>query len=137
MVKVAAVNSDSHRLVRQSSMPDLDVLFERLARASFRSRFRLGPRERQYLGERGLLVIHQHAQDLIAKRLAPAEPLNDGRQTPWRGHPVFIAQHATGTCCRSCLAKWHGIEPGRKLTEEEQAHVVGAIMRWLSSSAAR
>ncbi len=31
------------------------------------------------------------------------------RQTPFRGHPVFIAQHATATCCRECLAKWHRI----------------------------
>ncbi len=29
-----------------------------------------------------------------------AEPRNDGKQTPFRGHPVFTAQHATATCCR-------------------------------------
>jgi predicted Fe-S protein YdhL (DUF1289 family) len=47
---------------------------------------------------------------------------------------VFIAQHATATCCRGCLAKWHRIERGRPLTEDEQAHVVNAIERWLRES---
>ena len=50
-----------------------------------------------------------------------------------RGHPVFIAQHATATCCRGCLAKWHGIERGRTLTVQEQAHAVAAIGRWLQT----
>jgi hypothetical protein len=45
---------------------------------------------------------------------------------------VFVAQHATATCCRSCLAKWHGIPAGHELTDEEQAHVVSAIERWLA-----
>ena len=48
------------------------------------------------------------------------------------GHPVFIAQHATATCCRSCLQKWYGIPKGRALTEEEQAMVTDVIMQWIS-----
>jgi hypothetical protein len=112
-------------------MRDLDLVFSRLSGSPFRRRFRLGPKERRYVAERGLGIISQHARDLVAKRLAPAEPLNDGRQTPMRGHPVFIAQHATATCCRSCLRKWHGIAAGRPLDEAELDHVVAAIMRWL------
>jgi predicted Fe-S protein YdhL (DUF1289 family) len=73
------------------------------------------------------------AEYLIAKRLAPAAPLKDGKQTPFKGHPVFVAQHATATCCRGCLEKWHAIPRGRELTREEQDHVVAAIERWLSS----
>ena len=71
--------------------------------------------------------------EFVAQRLAPAAPRNDGKQTPFRGHPVFVAQHATATCCRGCLAKWHRIEAGRELTVEEQAHVVTAIARWLDA----
>jgi hypothetical protein len=112
-------------------MRDLDDVFARLAGSSFRSKFRLGPKDRAYLDERGLETVLHHARELIGKRLAPAEPRNDGRQTPWRGHPVFVAQHATATCCRSCLAKWHAIAAGRVLTAEEQDHVVRAIGRWL------
>lgn len=72
-----------------------------------------------------------HAEEFIAKRLAPAQPSRDGKQTPWRGHPVFIAQHATATCCRGCLQKYHDIPKGAALTDEEQAHVVAAVERWL------
>ncbi|MGE5563709.1 MAG: DUF4186 domain-containing protein [Bacillota bacterium] len=117
-------------------MRDLDLVFSRLSGSAFRSRLRLGPKERDYVAQRGLATISEHAHDLIGKRLAPAEPLNDGRQTPMRGHPVFIAQHATATCCRSCLAKWHGIAAGRPLSEAERDHVVAAIMRWIDEQTA-
>lgn len=115
-------------------MRDPNLVFAKLAQSSFRSRFRLGPRDLDYFEQRGPDKIREHAGDFIARRIAPAEPRNDGKQTPWRGHPVFVAQHATGTCCRSCLAKWHGIPKGRALSTDEQAHVVGIIMRWLNES---
>jgi hypothetical protein len=114
-------------------MRDLDSVFARLEQSAFRRRFRLGDKDRRYLEDRGLPTVLNHAEDLIGKRLAPADPPNDGRQTPWRGHPVFVAQHATGTCCRSCLAKWHGIPAGRELDREERRHVVKAIGRWLTA----
>jgi Domain of unknown function (DUF4186) len=110
---------------------DTEDLFARLAASPFRRRFRLGPRERAYLEGRGLAAVPEHARDFVGKRLAPANPANDAKQTPFRGHPVFIAQHATATCCRSCLAKWHGIGSGRPMDEAEQAHVVGVLERWL------
>jgi hypothetical protein len=113
-------------------MRDLDTIFATLSKSRFRSRFRLEASDRAYLEKRGSEIIREHARDFVAKRLAAAVPLNDGKQTPWRGHPVFVAQHATATCCRSCLAKWHAIPVGRPLSEDEQAHVVSAIMRWLS-----
>jgi hypothetical protein len=112
-------------------MNDLDQVFERLARSRFRSRFRLRAKEREYLERKGLDVILEHGRDFIEKRLAPAEPENDGRQTPMGNHPVFVAQHATATCCRGCLEKWHGIQKGRPLSADEKAHILDAINRWL------
>jgi hypothetical protein len=114
-------------------MRDLDDLFVALSRSAFRRRMKLTPRDAEYLASKGLPVVLAHARDLIAKRLAPAEPLNDGKQTPFKGHPVFIAQHATATCCRGCLEKWHGIARGRELSPQEQEHVVRAIERWLGA----
>lgn len=116
---------------------DLDDLFTALTRSPFRQRFRLGTREKAYLDEKGLPTILKHAGDFVSQRLAPAEPKNDGKQTPFKGHPVFLAQHATATCCRGCLAKWHHIEKGRELTADEQAHVVSAIERWLRERGAQ
>jgi hypothetical protein len=113
-------------------MRPLDDLFRALANSPFRTRQVLVARDRAYLQDRGLEVVLEHAADFIARRLAPAEPVNDGRQTPWRGHPVFTAQHATATCCRGCLHKWHHIEPGRPLTEAEQRYIVEVLRTWLA-----
>ena len=116
-------------------MRNLDPLFAALARSPFRMRFRLGTKERAYLADKGMATILSHAADFVAQRLAPADPVKDGKQTPMRGHPAFIAQHATATCCRGCLAKWHHIPAGKALNEEEQAHVVAAIRKWLEGQA--
>lgn len=97
----------------------------------FAARFHLEGNELAYLRRRGGAAVREHAARFIRERLAPAQPWKDGRQTPWRGHPVFVAQHATATCCRTCLTKTHWIEAGRPLTEEEQRHCVEVIMRWL------
>ena len=48
-----------------------------------------------------------------------------------RGHPVFLAEHATATCCRNCLAKWYHIPKGRELTQEELDYIVSIIMAWI------
>ncbi|MFU9137974.1 DUF4186 domain-containing protein [Erwinia tasmaniensis] len=112
-------------------MHSLDDLFQRLSHSPFRQRFKLGSAEYQYCLSKGDEVIRQHATDFISARLAPAEPPNDGRQTPMRGHPVFIAQHATATCCRSCLYKWHGVNQHQEMTAEQQARAIAAILRWL------
>ncbi len=106
-------------------------LFQRLGQSEFRSSFSLKSNDRNYVREKGMDTVRKHAQDFIAKRLSPAAPANDGRQTPMRGHPVFVAQHATATCCRGCLAKWHGIAEGEALSESEQEYLADVIMEWI------
>src|SRR5689334_18788303 len=113
-------------------MKDLQEVFAGLSQSSFRSKFRLQPKEKQYLYNKGIDEIVHHAMDFVEKRLAAAYPVNDGKQTPWRNHPVFVAQHATATCCRGCLEKWHGIARGNPLSEAEKHHIVEAIKKWLS-----
>jgi hypothetical protein len=116
-------------------MRDLDDLFLALARSKFRRKFALNAADAKYFRERGLDAVMQHAARLIGERLAPASPRNDGKQTPWRGHPVFVAQHATATCCRGCLSKWHAIDKGRELKREETDYVLSVLRRWLATSA--
>lgn len=112
---------------------NLDDLMYRLSCSKFRSKFHLKECDIKYIGDKGLGVIRKHAMDFISKRLAPSFIENDGKQTPMRGHPVFIAEHATGTCCRNCLYKWHKIEKGKELTEEERKYVVDVIMKWIEN----
>ena len=84
-----------------------------------------------YIDERGFKKIKEHAYDFITKRLAPKDIPNDGKQTPMKGHPVFIAQHACACCCRSCLEKWHKIPKDRDLTEKEINYIVNLLMLWI------
>ncbi|MFF8474189.1 DUF4186 domain-containing protein [Streptomyces sp. NPDC015414] len=114
----------------------LDERLDAIARQPFRAKFRLRGRELAVAAEKGPAAVRWHAYDLVAARLAPARPRNDGRQTPYRGHPVFVAQHATATCCRSCLQRWHGIPRGRELSRAEHVYVVDVICRWIEREVA-
>ena len=116
-------------------MLSYEAMKERFAASRFRSRFALNRAERAKLAELGWGAVRMQAETIVRKRLAAAFPVNDGRQTPMRGSAVFKAQHATATCCRGCLAKWHGIPAGRALTEAEIAAVAAMITDWLRDHA--
>jgi hypothetical protein len=113
-------------------MRDVQEVLSRLRGSLFRSQIHLQGKELDYLRNKGMPEVLKHAAEFIEKRLAPASPVNDGKQTPWHNHPVFVAQHATATCCRGCLQKWHHIPRGRSLTAEEQGYIVDVIGAWLS-----
>lgn len=116
---------------RPPRMRNLDELFAALNRSSFRRSFHLRGKDREYLVAKGMALVLSHAADFVARRLAPAVIPDDGKQTPYRGHPVFVAQHATACCCRGCLEKWHRIARGRELSGEETAYVLAVLERWL------
>ena len=109
----------------------MNDIWYRLSKSKFRSKWHLHEKEKRYIQEKGMDTIERHARDFIQKRLAPAIILNDGKQTPMKGHPVFIAQHATATCCRGCLEKWHHIKKGHQLTSQEQEYIINIIMTWI------
>lgn len=111
----------------------VDRMLESLSHSKFRSSFHLKEEDIKYVNEKGLSVVEKHAREFIQKRLTDKYPLNDGKQTPTKGHPVFIAQHATATCCRGCLYKWHKISKGKDLTNSQQNYIVFLIMRWISN----
>lgn len=102
-----------------------------LSKSKFRSSFHLRKYMIKYIDEKGLEKIEEHAFDFINKNIKPKDIKNDGKQTPMKAHPVFIAQHATACCCRSCLEKWHHIPKGRELEEKEIKYLVALIMEWI------
>ena len=104
---------------------------ERLQKSEFRSRFRLREQDKAYVREKGMDTIRSHGEEFIRTRLAPAEPKNDGKQTPMGGHPIFVAQHACACCCRGCLQKWYGIPQGVALTEAQQKGILDLLMAWI------
>lgn len=113
-------------------MIDYDLILDRLNKSNFRKSFYLKKKDIEYINKKGIETIKSHAYDFINKRLAPAVIINDGKQTPMKGHPVFIAQHATACCCRECLFKWHKIEKDRELMPIEIDFIVGLIMEWIN-----
>ena len=112
-------------------MQTIDQALTKLDRSKFRSSFYLTKKEIAYLEDKGMETMRRHAQDFVRQKLAPAEPVNDGKQTPMHGQPVFKAMHATACCCRGCLKKWYRVPTGRELTESEQERIVNLLMAWL------
>lgn len=112
----------------------LDQKLYKLSKSKFRSSFVLRKREKSYLEEKGLEKIEEHAFSFIKDRLGSKDLVNDGKQTPMRGHPVFVAQHATATCCRGCLSKWHHIGKDKNLSDKEVRFIVALIMEWIKKN---
>lgn len=112
---------------------DIDKILVILSKSKFRNSFHLKDKDKDYIRERGMDVIYKHAYDFISNRLAPKNILSDGKQTPTKGHPVFIAQHATATCCRSCLYKWHKFPKNVELTDYQKKYIINLIMTWINN----
>ena len=109
----------------------VDEALARLGRSGFRSRFHLSGADIEYIEKKGIEKIREHAADFVRERLAPSHIENDGKQTPMRGHPVFVAQHACACCCRKCLEKWYKVDRGIELDEVKQEKIVRLLMAWI------
>ena len=109
----------------------VEKILDSLSKSKFRSSFHLKDKDILYIEDKGIDKIRNHAYDFVTKRLADTSNVTDGKQTPMKGHPVFIAQHATGTCCRRCLEKWHHISKNKNMTDDDIKYVVDIIMSWI------
>ncbi len=114
-------------------MATIEQTLTRLKQSDFRAKFHLSKKDKEYISQKGMDKIRSHAEDFIRTRLAPKNPENDGKQTPMRGHPVFVAQHACACCCRVCLNKWYKVPLGTALTEKQQEKIVNLLMAWIES----
>ncbi|MBR4461134.1 MAG: DUF4186 domain-containing protein [Erysipelotrichaceae bacterium] len=112
-------------------MQTISEALMKLQKSSFRSRFHLNDEDREYIREKGRELIENHARDFVREKLAPADPVNDGKQTPMKGHPVFKAMHATACCCRGCLNKWYHVPMHQALTKQQQEKIVHLLMAWI------
>ncbi len=111
----------------------MNEMFERLSKSKFRSSFHLNSKMKEYVRKNGIDKVKSHAYDFINTRLKNKLD-NDGKQTPMKQvHPVFIAQHATATCCRGCMYKWYHISEDKELSEKEINYFVNIIMKWIEN----
>ena len=114
-------------------MNNIDNLLNSLSKTKFRGSFHLNNKMKKYCCEKGLDKIESDAYDFIIKRLKPSIIKNDGKQTPMKQvHPIFIAQHACGCCCRGCLNRIHHIEMNRELSDDEVNYIVKVLMKWIN-----
>lgn len=118
-------------MLKDKRIDIINKKLDELSHSKFRSSFHLKDDMISYIDDKGLLKVKEHGLDFIKEKLAPASPKNDGKQTPMRGHPIFIAQHACACCCRGCLEKWHHIEKGRELTNNEINYIISLLMEWI------
>ena len=112
-------------------MQTIEEAFNKLEKSKFRSSFHLTKKEKAYLEEKGMDVMRSHAKDFVRQKLAPANPINDGKQTPMHGHPIFKAMHATGCCCRGCSNKWYKVPLHQELNEVQQEKIVNLLLAWI------
>ncbi len=111
----------------------MQEILAKLSKSKFRNKFKLSDENKFYVKQKGIDTIQRHAIDFVKNRIAPANILNDGKQTPTKNHPVFIAQHATACCCRKCINKWHGFAQNTQLSTEQQNYLVSIIMQWIKN----
>ncbi|MBQ9674010.1 MAG: DUF4186 domain-containing protein [Ruminococcus sp.] len=113
------------------NLQTIEQALNKLSKSNFRSSFHLNAEQVRYVHEKGIDKIRTHAEDFVHTRLAPSSIPNDGRQTPMKGHPVFISQHACACCCRGCLNKWYKVPKGIALTPVQEAKIVNLIIAWI------
>lgn len=109
-----------------------EEILTKLSKSKFRNSFHLKNKDKEYIKNKGMDKIKEHAYDFVINRLAPKIIENDGKQTPFRGHPVFIAQHACACCCRGCLYKWHKISKNIELNDKQIEYIVNLIIAWIT-----
>lgn len=115
----------------------IDEALDRLEKSTFRAGFRLNEKDLAYIREKGMDTIRSHTADFVSVKLAPADPLKDGKQTPTHGHPSFKAMHACACCCRGCLEKWYRIPRGIPLSDIQQQKIVNLLIGWIERQIGR
>ena len=112
-------------------MDKIDKLLVSLSKSKFRGSFHLNNKMKEYVKEKGIDKIKLDTYEIVNNRLR-VKLSNDGKQTPMKQvHPTFIAQHATGTCCRSCLKRIHHIDDNKDLSNDEIDYIVDVIIKWI------
>jgi len=84
----------------------------------------------------GLNELKAKVRPYLEKKIGRAQIWRDGTQTPKEGSAIHFGQHATATCCRKCMAYWHGIDRDRELTLAELDYAAGLVCAYLDARAA-
>lgn len=120
--------------VHERQLHDVEHTFTELHLELIRHHFwhvDIDERARDHALRKGRVALLGSVANRIAKAVAVENPFRDGQQTPFQGNVIYYAQHATASCCRTCIEYWHGIEKGRALTAEEQDYLVQLVTLYI------
>jgi hypothetical protein len=126
--------------VHQRDLADFDYLREALEKELIRHEFwRIDiPDHVRALALKPRRPFDEMLERNVAARIRPpaAQIFRDGTQTPFPHSPeariYHYGQHATGTCCRQCLAYWHGIAADVALGKRELDYAFGLVRRYVT-----
>ena len=119
---------------RRRDVDDQQYLLDALERELIRHHFWHLPFDQKALdhaSRKGRRQLYNGVKQRLRTSVGKAVPFRDGTQTPMSGNVLYYAQHATATCCRTCINYWHGLPRGRPLTESELDYLESLITRFL------
>jgi hypothetical protein len=121
--------------VHLRSLGDIEFTIEALEKEWIRHHFwhvEIPQKAINYALRKGSVALKDSIRSRLNSSVALAKPFHDGIQTPFESNnPIHYAQHATASCCRKCIEKWHGIERGKDLNEEEITYLTQLIMEYI------
>jgi hypothetical protein len=86
-----------------------------------------------YARRKGVSGLKTAVRSRLRASVSRANNPYDGRQTPMdgSGNPIHYAQHATASCCRTCMEYWHGIPRTKDLTDDQIEYLAELIMLYV------
>lgn len=106
-------------------------IFRRLNCSKVCCKFKLKDDQWDYLAKRGFDSILLEGRTLIVKIFSEEAKHHSCKVAPVQNHPIFTALHATGTCCRSSLEKWHKIPKNKELREKDIFYILLVVKEWI------
>ncbi len=113
--------------IRNLDVDDLAFVIAALRTEYIRAQFwSIEPNQwaKNYGIRKGRIALLDGTAVFVRKRVGPPKDAFDGRRVPWphktpeKMNPYFNAQHATATCCRTCIETWYGIAPEQSLSNQ-------------------
>ena len=124
--------------VHRRNVADVSYTFNALKFEMIRHHFwhiSLSPRAVRYALRKGRTGLLETTRKQIRRLVGPADPPFDGRQTPREtsssANAIHYAQHATASCCRTCIEEWHGIPQGQALGDEDVFYLSDLAMLYI------
>jgi hypothetical protein len=113
---------------------DVAFVFEQLRHELIRHHFWHLPFDDKAINHarrKGRRQLHEAARRRLETSVGKAGMAFDGRQTPREGNTICYAQHATASCCRTCIEYWHDIPKDRDLTADELSYLSTLVIAYL------